>query len=454
MMSISSRLLFSASMVLAVCLGSTGWVLQKDYVETAKKAMEDRLHTQLYSIIAAVDLGMNGRMFMPENLPDKRFYEQDSGIYAQIVSHDGSQFWHSGSAKGVEISYAEKLAQGETQYKTVKASNSEELYTFNMGLAWEVNGQQEAFTFSTAENMYPYHQQVNNYKKNLWSWLAGAGVVFLMIQAIILRWSLAPLRKVADDLSSIERGDASQLEGEYPKEISGLTTNLNAFVRSEREHISRYRNSLNDLAHSLKTPLAVLQNEIESPATPKKLKTTLSEQVDRMKQLVDYQLQRAASVGRTALAAPISMDNLTRRIVHSITKVYQEKNVKIHFDVTNDAVFKGDKGDILEILGNIIDNAFKWTKSYIHIQIKPTENAIHKAKNLTMLTILVEDDGPGIPEKMARDVLLRGVRADERVQGHGIGLAVVRDLVQLYNGKLELGNSRYGGAKVKVTLFS
>ena len=451
-MSITSRLLVSASLVLTICLGSIGWLLDETYRETTQQAMQDRLQNQLYTIIAAIDLGANGRMFMPENLPEPRFYEQGSGIYAQIRSHDASQFWSSASAKNIEIPYIEKLEQGGSQFKTVRAGNNEELLTFNMGLAWSVNDKLEAFTFSAAESLYSYHQKINEYRQNLWTWMVGVGVLFLMIQAIIIRWSLSPLRKVADDLSAIERGEKSQLEGGYPKEIRGLTTNLNAFVRSEREHIVRYRNSLNDLAHSLKTPLAVLQNEVESPATPKKLNHVLSEQVDRMKQLVDYQLQKAASAGRSTLAAPISMDQLTRRVAHSILKVYQDKDIKVQIDVQSNAVFNGDKGDILEVLGNLIDNALKWSKSYVHIEVTMAEQ--QKGSQLKMLTIIVEDDGPGIPEEKIREVMLRGVRADEQVQGHGIGLAVVRDLVQLYHGKLELGHARYGGAKVKAILYT
>ena len=452
--SISSRLLVTTSLVLTVCLGSIGFVLEDNYEEAAKKALKDRLHNQLYSIIAAVDLGSNGRMFMPQNLPEARFSTEGSGLYAQIVSHDESQHWQSASSRGVDIPYKEKLDQGDVSFQITRASNREEVYAINMGLSWEVRNKVEAFTFSVAENLFEFRQQITSYRKNLWTWLVGVGVIFLFIQAIILRVSLAPLRKVADDLAAIEQGKKNQLEGIYPKEIDGLTTNLNAFIRSEREQIARYRNSLSDLAHSLKTPLAVIQNEIESPSSSRSMKSTLSDQVERIGQLVDYQLQKAASIGRTALAAPISMDTLTNRIVNSLKKVYIDKNIKVHMDISPDAIFNGDKGDILEILGNVIDNAYKWANSYIHIEIALSKDVKSKDKKLQMLSILVEDDGPGIPEAKAREVLQRGVRADEHVQGHGIGLAVVRDLVHLYNGKLELNKARFGGARVKLTLYT
>jgi len=453
MMSITSRLLITASLVLTVCLGIVGWVLEESHREAVEKAMKDRVQNQLYSVIAAIDLGVNGRMFMPQNLPELRFSKPGSGLYGNILSHDGSQHWQSNSALGMEIPYLYDLEQGDIEYKVVRAANGEKLLTISMGLSWKVNGKAEAFTFSVAENMFDYYQRLNDYRKNLWTWLFGVGVVFLLIQAVIIRWSLSSLRKVSDDLQAIEQGNKDQLEGLYPKEISGLTANLNAFIRSEREHISRYRNSLSDLAHSLKTPLAILQNEIESNATRVVLKSTLSDQVERMGQLVDYQLQKAASSGRTILAAPISMDTLTQRIVNSIKKVYVDKNIKTFIEVSPDAVFNGDKGDILEILGNVIDNAFKWANDYVHIEICFEKDSGYKKNNLNVLTILVEDDGPGFADVNVREVLLRGVRADEQVQGHGIGLAVVRDLVQLYNGKLELGRARFGGARVKLTMF-
>lgn len=450
-MSISSRLLIAASLMLSVCLGMIGLTLDQSYREAAAKALNDRVQSQLYSIIASVDLGLNGRMFMPQDLPEERFAKPDSGLYAQIRSHDGSQFWQSLSTGGIKVPYAENLARGDVVQQIVRASNNEELYTISMGLAWEVSGRMEAFTFSAAENMFDYNRELQSYTNSLWTWLAGVGVGFLFIQAIVLRWGLSPLRRVVDDLTAIEQGKKSQLEGGYPKEIDGLTTHLNSFIRSEREHINRYRNSLSDLAHSLKTPLAVLQNEISTPGIPASQKAVLGEQVERMRQLVEYQLQKAASSGRTTLAAPVSVDSLIQRIVASLEKVYKDKKINVHMTIDPDAVFGGDKGDFLEIMGNVADNAYKWAKSTIRIEARLDKSENGKTKKVV---IVVEDDGPGIPEDKARDVLQRGVRADEQVQGHGIGLAVVRDLVQLYNGKLEIGRAKLGGARIKLTLYS
>ncbi|TPW17098.1 MAG: two-component system OmpR family sensor histidine kinase PhoQ, partial [Halothiobacillaceae bacterium] len=253
----------------------------------------------------------------------------------------------------------------------------------------------------------------------------------------------------AEDLRAIERGEATQLEGTYPNELNGLTSNLNALIRSEREQLNRYRNSLSDLAHSLKTPLAILQNEIDSRHPTQQ--STLVEQVERMSQLVDYQLQRAASAGRTTLAAPLVIEPLVKRVVASLDKVYADKALRITLAVDAALTFQGDKSDLLEIFGNLLDNAYKWAKQ--QVTIKVTCDTLNEGK-LARLTVTIEDDGPGIPEEKARLVLQRGGRADEQVGGHGIGLAVVRDIVQLYDGQLEIAKSTLGGARVCFYLYA
>jgi two-component system sensor histidine kinase PhoQ len=270
-------------------------------------------------------------------------------------------------------------------------------------------------------------------------------VLLLAVQGAVLRWSLAPLRQVAEDLSAIESGEHQQLEGHYPREMRGLTDNLNALLAGQREHLDRHRHTLSDLAHSLKTPLAVIRGEMEKAPSPAELPALIGEQVRRMSEIVDYQLQRAATSGRLPLSAPLSVAAAARKIGGSLNKVYADKGVNCQIQVAEDADFHGEEGDLLEVLGNLLDNAYKWCKQRVLVTANLDQDG--------GLRLSVEDDGPGITPQKAEAVLQRGVRGDSSSPGYGIGLAIVQDIVRVYGGKLQIEKSpALGGAKITLAL--
>jgi two-component system sensor histidine kinase PhoQ len=214
------------------------------------------------------------------------------------------------------------LGRGVGQFQRETTLSGNDLYTYSFGLAWEMKSGVSAFTYSVAESLESYKEQVRRFRRSLGGWLAGLALVLLAVQAMILRWGLNPLRRVADDLTAIENGKATHLDGVYPKELQGLTNNLNALIRSEREHLDRYRHSLSDLAHSLKTPLAVVRAETEKAVIPDGPRQLLSEQVERMRQIVDYQLQRASTSGRLTLTTPVPVAESVQRVINTVVKVY------------------------------------------------------------------------------------------------------------------------------------
>ncbi len=189
------------------------------------------------------------------------------------------------------------------------------------------------------------------------------GVVLLLLLVIVLRWSLAPLRKVVADLARVERGSQDHLDSTYPTELSGLTTSLNAFIDAERDRLKRYRNTLSDLAHSLKTPLAVMRSQLETGEEGENLRWTVLEQVGRMDEIVAYQLSRAATSGHQTFAAPLPVEPYAEEIVRSLEKVYAHKGVLCEFEIEPAARFHGDQGDLLELLGNLLENGFKWAQA-------------------------------------------------------------------------------------------
>ena len=271
------------------------------------------------------------------------------------------------------------------------------------------------------------------------------------MQGSILRWSLAPLRRAEQDLIAIERGESTELTGHYPRELQGLTENLNALLRNDRGRVERYRHTLGELAHSLKTPLAVLWGALDEKIPSEQLPGILQREVSRMTQIVDYQLQRAAASGRRALATPMAVGEAARQIVESLNKVYADKGVRCELRVPPGAQFHGPEGDLLEILGNLLDNAYKWCRQQVRVGAAPLASPA-AGRQHAGVSIWVEDDGPGIPSKDIQELLARRSRADEAVPGHGIGLRVVCDITALYDGSLRLGTSELGGARVEVSL--
>jgi two-component system sensor histidine kinase PhoQ len=443
-------LLFAASLVLIFFLGLTGWLVDRAFRESAETSIKERLQVHISAVIAASDLRDDGTMEIRHALLEPRFDLPGSGLYARVVRiGEGGWGWSSKSALGLDIPYLVGLHSGEQRFQIIHGVLGSDLIAYHFVASYELGGRDATFIFSVAESLERFYAQVGGFRRTLWGWLGGVTVALLVVQGFILKWGLSPLRRVADDLTAIEKGETTHLEGRYPRELQGLTGNLNALIRSEREHLNRYRHTLSDLAHSLKTPLAVLQGELEKRGHDATLQSTAGEQVSRMRQIIDYQLQKAAASGRTTLSAPVSIVETAQRILGTMNKVYADKNVAVKLEVDTGLVYSGDKDDLLELMGNLIENAFKWCRTQVVVSGRKIRSANN---NEAVMEICIEDDGPGIPADMIRSVLQRGIRADERTSGHGIGLAIVREIVHLYEGRLDIGKSALGGAKMTVTL--
>jgi two-component system sensor histidine kinase PhoQ len=236
----------------------------------------------------------------------------------------------------------------------------------------------------------------------------------------------------------------------HPRELEPLTDSINAFIHSERENLERQRNTLADLAHSLKTPLAVLRSRLDSDTGEAELRSEVDTQLRRMNDLVSYQLARAARSGHQLFAAPIAIEPQAEQIVLGLEKVYANKGVLCEFEIAAEARFHGETGDLQELLGNLLENAFKWAKSRVLLTVAEGQKLTDRRPGLL---ITVEDDGPGIAEDRIAYVLQRGMRGDERVQGHGIGMSIVQDIIKSYRGQLHVTRSHeLGGAKFEVSL--
>jgi two-component system sensor histidine kinase PhoQ len=244
------------------------------------------------------------------------------------------------------------------------------------------------------------------------------------------------------EITAIEAGRQEAFGDGYPRELTGVTRGLNMLLGAERQRMERYRTTMDDLAHSLKTPLAVAGTELvgDQPDT-----ATLRAQIDRMQSVVDYQLRRAAASGPRSLAArPVVLEPLLVDIIASLRKIYRDKPVNCELQIPDGASCPAEPGDLYEIFGNLLDNAWKWCAGRIVVTVSSSGGAA--------LCISVADDGPGIPDDQTEAVLGRGVRAGHRgdVPGHGIGLAVVREIIGLYQGSVSINRSPLGGTEVRL----
>jgi two-component system sensor histidine kinase PhoQ len=324
--------------------------------------------------------------------------------------------------------------------------------SFSMGIEWQFrNGVMRPFVFSVAESMEPYYALLNQLRGRMFGWFGGLMILLLGAFAVLLRRLLAPLRRVEREIEAIEAGDLTELGGGYPRELLGITTNLNALLRSERERLARYRNTLGNLAHSFKTPLAVMRNLLSSPQSRDlAMARQLDEQVGRMDDIVKYQLRRAAASGGTGLGtAPTDVRAALEGLRGALLKVYVERGLTCELTVGEGCTFMGDREDLTEIAGNLLDNSFKWARTVVRVT---ADRVVSPAARRDGLRLIIEDDGPGIPlDKRAR-VLERGARLDERVAGQGIGLSVVRELVELNGGTIHIDSSALGGARIEVKI--
>ncbi len=442
--SLSFRLLISAGLVLAAFFALASVVLEQGFRDSAEQALKEKLQVHVYSLLSAAELKNADDLSMPPNLPEPRFATPGSGLYGFIHLAKKNLVWRSPSAIGLNVIPPPELIPG-TMYFLLTEHNR---YALHYAVIWKnVAGVEREYIFTVTEDAQFVSNQVERFRETLRVWLLALGLVLMFIQLALLRWGLKPLRIIVKDLESIEKGRKTHLDGDYATELEGLAGNLNAFINSERAHLERYRNALADLAHSLKTPLSILRGCAESYSVDKE---SVKEQIFRMDEIVEYQLQRAAAKGEHKTTGTVDLSMIIKKIGASLGKVYIDKNITFDMVVPEQTLIYYEEGDLYEIAGNLMDNACKWCRNTVKVSV--TLNERKGRRNFSVL-LQIEDDGPGIPDGKLAEILKRGVRADENIHGHGIGMAVVHELVRLLGGLLEGKKSEtLGGMKWSVYL--
>ncbi|KAA9001714.1 two-component system sensor histidine kinase PhoQ [Affinibrenneria salicis] len=285
----------------------------------------------------------------------------------------------------------------------------------------------------------------------VWEWFSYVFVANLLLVLPLLwlaaHWSLRPIQKLAHQVGELENGTRQQMDENPPRELSRLVRNLNLLVRNERQRHQKYRTTLTDLTHSLKTPLAVLQTTLRAlrtgrETTIEQAEPIMLEQISRISQQIGYYLHRASVqaehnvLTREIHSAPALLDSLCS----ALNKVYQRKGVELTLDISPELTFIGEKNDFMEILGNILDNACKYCLEFVEISAQYSDHRLH---------LIVDDDGPGIPASKRAVIFQRGQRADTLRPGQGLGLSVAAEIIEQYQGEIIISDSALGGARVE-----
>ncbi len=439
-----ARLLLASLLLLPVFFGLTGFALQQAFHHSLEAAEEERLKLQVYLILGAAEL-KGDRIMIPDVLQEPRYAQVESGLYGFL--HDGRDMlmWYSESAKLltddlVDQLQVEGLNTGESRFYRLPDND---VFVYQFAVLWEIAGREHNYVFTVLESDNQVKAEQKAFNARLWGWLGAAIFLFLLVETALIRWGLKPLNRLAGDLKRIEQGQSDVLTGEYPTEVQAVTDNLNLLITNERLQRERYRNTLGDLAHSLKTPLAVIRGARQERLSFDDYQTLVTDQTVRMEQIVQYQLSRAVkSQGRT-LAKKTPVAPIIERMVTALNKVYRDKEIEVTLSLDGGYQLPADERDLMELLGNILENAFKYGRRQV---------AVGFSNGGGMLQIDISDDGDGISPALRQTILKRGERADTSSPGQGIGLSVAVDILSSYDGELEISEAALGGALFSVRM--
>ncbi len=427
-----------------------GFFLSNAFRSVVQDNFDTTLQVDLDGLIAAAEPDPQGGVVLEERFLNRRFERVYSGLYWQITPLDPGQ-------KDVQISHSlfdhsihidNRRKDGNLTWGYSEGPDGQRLRVLEQRVEFPITAtarpdDSRAYTFLVAGNTKEVEDEINDFNGTLiWAFaLLGVGLIIAIFLQV--RVGLLPLRRVRDSLARIRDGKARRLEGKFPAEIAPLAGELNSLIQHSEEVVGRARTHVANLAHFLKTPLTVLSSEAE--AQPGPLADAVKRQVDSMRRQVDHYLARGRAAGaldvlgnRTKVKAVL--DDLAR----VLERIHEARGIEIEVTCPSSLFFRGDRQDLEEMAGNLIDNACKWAKRRVTVSAAPVAGARWE--------LAIEDDGPGLAAEDRERVLERGERLDESVPGSGLGLSIVEDIAKLYGGSLELGASSMGGLAARLGL--
>ncbi|MGY3300310.1 two-component system sensor histidine kinase PhoQ [Pseudomonas sp. TE6288] len=438
--SLRVRLMLAAALLALLFMLALLPALQKAFSLALQESIEQRLASDVTTLISAARIE-HGQLQMPALLPDERFNLPYTGLLGYIFDRQGKLVWQSRATRNRNINYHPRYDGRGNEFARIHQDDGEEFFVYDVEVRL-LGGKSAAFSIVALQPVREYQDTLNGLREKLYFGFGAALLALMVLLWAGLTWGLRSLRRLSSELDDVESGARDGLSREHPRELLRLTGSLNRLLRSEREQRQRYRDSLDDLAHSLKTPLAVLQGVGESMEQgDREQARVLQSQIERMSQQIDYQLQRASLRKSGLVKHQVELKPLLDSLCSTLAKVYRDKRVEVGFDLPADARVPMEQGALLELLGNLLENAYRLCLGQVRVSLREAPG---------QLELWIEDDGPGVPPDQRERILERGERLDRQHPGQGIGLAVVKDIIDSYDAELSLGDSELGGAAFRI----
>ena len=440
--SLRLRLMLGAATLAVIFMLLMLPALQGAFSLALRGAIEQRLASDVTTMISAARVE-EGHLMMPSLLPGEQFNLPGSRLLGYIYNRQGQLVWRSLATEDQNIQYHPHYDGMGSQFARIRETNGEEYFVYDVEIKL-LGGRNAAFSIVALQPLRGYQQTIDDLRKKLYLGFGAALLVLLGLLWMGLTWGLRALRGISHELDQVEAGARDSLSEKHPSELLRLTDSLNRLLRSEREQRIRYRDSLDDLAHSLKTPLAVLQGVSENIAKrPEDVEQArvLQSQIERMSQQIGYQLQRASLRKSGLVRHHVNLRPVVESLCNTLEKVYRDKQVKATLDLPEHCQVAMEEGALLEMLGNLLENAYRLCLGEVKVSF--VESPLGDE-------LCVEDDGPGVPQYQRARVLERGERLDRQNPGQGIGLAVVKDIIESYSARLTLDDSPLGGAAFRI----
>ncbi|NWG23003.1 MAG: sensor histidine kinase [Pseudorhodoplanes sp.] len=446
--SLASRLILSASALTIVILVVSGGVLSSFYRQAVERAFDRRLNVYLRTLIADVATPDEPGGKIAQSVGEPLFELPLSGWYWQVLRIDGSKqdarasrsLWDGTLAQlpGAPPGVAGGLRQG---YVTGPEDQKLRVVERTIDL-----GDEGIFLVSVAGDATEIDEEIRGFDRALTYTFMILGVALLLTTLFQVRFGLAPLKRISERLAAIRSGTAERLEGSFPVEIAQLARETNALIDANRAIVERARTHVGNLAHALKTPLSVVVNEAAARGDDP-LAAKVREQTEIMRNQISHHLERARLAARTTVVGSVTeVYPVVAALTRMMEKAHHGKELSIRLDAQGDVRFRGEKQDLEEMVGNLVDNACKWAQSRVAVEISQELQAA------PMIRIVVDDDGRGLTASEREQVAKRGSRLDETKPGSGLGLSIVLELARLYGGGLTLGTAPIGGLRAELVL--
>lgn len=429
--SLKRRFIFNTLLILFAVMAVSAFLVERVYRGEALEGSYEKLRLHVFSLIS-VSSSDGQQLQLPYILSNPGFNRLGSGLWAAVLSNAGQVVWNSLSIDSVPELNIEQFQTGSWLATTINVNGTQYLAQVYK-VAWDERDTQVPYYFVVAEDARVTGSLIQRFQRRIYGGFFLVTAALTVFQFLGLRSAFKPIAYLQQELKSLRDGNQNTLSMQYPVELQGSTQQINQLLENEYKQKERYRTTMADLAHSLKTPLSSIKMELNT--MPDNL--AVAQALAKIDSTIEYQLRRAVITGHQVVRPNTEVEAVLSDVVNALKKIYRDKCIDVNSVVQQDVRFRGDENDLIEVLGNVLDNAFKYARSKIAIDIRSTALG---------LTLKIEDDGVGLEREKADIIFARGKRLDQRGLGQGIGLAVVQDIVNQYDGAISTQSSELGGA--------